>query len=163
MPTLVQRGAFFHAFHLTAPERRVVNCPACSRTAPGASPAPSLLPPLFDAGANQANLESARASRSVPLPSMKNHQTSVQRVADALASQASLTRTVGGAAQNKGGNPSASSWQICATAQNGVPGYLDLLDCSNGLSVPAGRWCQVRLTPVALNQVSLFRHSAAAG
>ncbi|RZJ50202.1 MAG: efflux transporter outer membrane subunit, partial [Acidovorax sp.] len=57
----------------------------------GFSIAPSLLLPIFDAGRNQANLESARAGRSIAVAQYeKAIQTAFREVSDALAGQATL-------------------------------------------------------------------------
>jgi len=57
----------------------------------GFSIAPSLLLPIFDAGRNQANLDSAQASRGIAIAQYeKAIQTAFREVSDALAGQATL-------------------------------------------------------------------------
>ena len=118
--------------------------------------APSLLLPLFDAGANQANLESAQASRSVAVAQYeKAIQTAFREVADALASQSSLTEQL--EAQRKQAEAESIRFKLADLRyQNGVANYLDLLDAQRSLFSTQQGVVQVRLSQLQ-NQVSLFK------
>lgn len=118
--------------------------------------APSLLLPLFDAGANQANLESAQASRSVAVAQYeKAIQTAFREVADALASQSSLTEQL--EAQRKQAEAESIRFKLADLRyQNGVASYLDLLDAQRSLFSTQQGVVQVRLSQLQ-NQVSLFK------
>ena len=118
--------------------------------------APSLLLPLFDAGANQANLESAQASRGVAVAQYeKSIQTAFREVADALASQSSLTEQL--EAQRKQAEAESIRFKLADLRyQNGVASYLDLLDAQRSLFSTQQGVVQVRLSQLQ-NQVSLFK------
>lgn len=118
--------------------------------------APSLLLPLFDAGTNQANLESAQASRSVAVAQYeKAIQTAFREVADALASQSSLSEQL--AAQRKQAEAESIRLNLADLRyKNGVASYLDLLDAQRSLFSTQQGVVQVRLSQLQ-NQVSLFK------
>lgn len=118
--------------------------------------APSLLLPLFDAGANQANLESAQASRSIAVAQYeKAIQTAFREVSDALASQNSLTEQL--EAQRKQAQAESIRLNLADLRyKNGVASYLDLLDAQRSLFSTQQGVVQVRLAQLQ-NQVSLFK------
>lgn len=118
--------------------------------------APQLLLPLFNAGANEANLESAKLGRDIAVAQYeKAIQTAFREVADSLAGRDTLL------AQYK-----ATQAQVDAAAatfklselryNNGVASYLDLLDAQRSLFTAQQAAVQVRLAHLQ-NQVTLYK------
>ncbi|HOB01930.1 MAG TPA: efflux transporter outer membrane subunit [Casimicrobium huifangae] len=118
--------------------------------------APQLLLPLFNAGANEANLESAKLGRDIAVAQYeKAIQTAFREVADSLAGRDTLL------AQYK-----ATQSQVDAAAatfklselryNNGVASYLDLLDAQRSLFTAQQAAVQVRLAHLQ-NQVTLYK------
>ena len=96
--------------------------------------APQLLLPIFDAGRNQAGLDSASAARDIAVAQYeKSIQTAFREVADALAGRATLGEQLRAHAR-AGARP-----RTCASGcrdlryRNGVASYLDLLDAQRSL------------------------------
>lgn len=118
--------------------------------------APSLLLPLFDAGANQANLDSAQAGRSLAVAQYeKAIQTAFREVSDALASQSTLTEQLD--AQTQQAEAEAIRLKLAELRyKNGVASYLDLLDAQRSLFSTQQGVVQVRLGQLQ-NQVTLFK------
>ena len=122
----------------------------------GFSIAPSLLMPLFDAGRNQANLDSSKAGRSIAVAQYeKAIQTAFREVSDALAGQATLgeqTEALHLQAQAEAARLQLSDLRY----RNGVSSYLDLLDAQRSLFTAQQALVQVRLQQLQ-NQVTLYK------
>ena len=122
----------------------------------GFSIAPSLLMPLFDAGRNQANLDSSKAGRSIAVAQYeKAIQTAFREVSDALAGQATLgeqTEALHLQAQAEAARLQLSDLRY----RNGVSSYLDLLDTQRSLFTAQQALVQVRLQQLQ-NQVTLYK------
>lgn len=118
--------------------------------------APQLLMPIFDAGRNRANLDSANAGRDIAVAQYeKAVQSAFREVADALAGRATL-----------GEQLSALQAQVKAEQgrveladlryRNGAASYLDLLDAQRSLFTAQQSEVQVRALQ-AQNLVTLYR------
>ncbi|RQO79958.1 efflux transporter outer membrane subunit [Acidovorax sp. FJL06] len=118
--------------------------------------APSLLLPIFDAGRNQANLESAQASRGIAVAQYeKAIQTAFREVSDALAGQATLGEQA--LAQQRQTEAESARLQLADLRyRNGVSSYLDLLDAQRSLFTAQQAVVQVRLAQLQ-NQVALYK------
>ena len=118
--------------------------------------APSLLLPIFDAGRNQANLESAQASRGIAIAQYeKAIQTAFREVSDALAGQATLQEQA--QAQQLQAQAEAARLQLADLRyRNGVSSYLDLLDAQRSLFAAQQAVVQVKLAQLQ-NQVALYK------
>ena len=122
----------------------------------GFSIAPSLLLPIFDAGRNQANLDSAQAGRGIAIAQYeKAIQTAFREVSDALAGQATLGEQA--QAQQLQAEAEAARLQLADLRyRNGVSSYLDLLDAQRSLFATQQAVVQVRLAQLQ-NQVALYK------
>ena len=122
----------------------------------GFSIAPSLLLPIFDAGRNQANLDSAQAGRGIAIAQYeKAIQTAFREVSDALAGQATLGEQA--QAQQLQAEAESARLQLADLRyRNGVSSYLDLLDAQRSLFAAQQAVVQVRLAQLQ-NQVSLYK------
>ncbi|MFT4243800.1 MAG: efflux transporter outer membrane subunit [Acidovorax sp.] len=118
--------------------------------------APSLLLPIFDAGRNQANLESAQAGRAIAVAQYeKAIQTAFREVSDALAGQATLGEQA--QAQRQQAEAEAKRLQLADLRyRNGVASYLDLLDAQRSLFAAQQAVVQVQLAQLQ-NQVALYK------
>jgi hypothetical protein len=73
--------------------------------------------PIFDAGRNQANLDSSPAGRDIAVAQYeKAIQSAFREVADALAGRATLGEQVAAQQAQAMPRPTASAWPTCATA-----------------------------------------------
>ncbi len=118
--------------------------------------APSLLLPIFDAGRNQANLQSSQASRSIAVAQYeKAIQTAFREVSDALASQSTLAEQ--SEAQQRQAEAEEARLRLADLRfRNGVSSYLDLLDAERSLFTTQQGVVQVRLAQLQ-NQVVLYK------
>ncbi len=118
--------------------------------------APSLSLPIFDAGRNQANLESSQAGRSIAVAQYeKAIQTAFREVSDALAGQATLAEQA--QAQQLQAQAEAARLKLADLRyRNGVASYLDLLDAQRSLFATQQAVVQVRLAQLQ-NQVLLYK------
>ena len=118
--------------------------------------APQLVLPLFDAGRNQAGLDSARAGRDIAVAQYeKAIQSAFREVADALAGRDTLARQL-----------RATQAQLDAEAtrqrltdlryQNGAASQLDWLDAQRSLFAARQALVQTRLIYLQ-NQVVLYK------
>lgn len=118
--------------------------------------APQLALPIFDAGRNQAGLDSARAGREIAVAQYEQSiQTAFREVSDALAGQATLQEQI-----------NAQRAQVVADAKrlelsdlryrNGVASYLDLLDAQRSLFATEQSLVVTRLQQLQ-NQVTLYK------
>lgn len=118
--------------------------------------APQALLPIFDAGRNQAGLDSAQAARAIAVAQYeKAIQTAFREVTDALAGRVTL-----------GDQLRAQQLQVTAEAErlrlaelryrNGVASYLDVLDAQRSLFAFQQALTQTRLAQQQ-NQVALYK------
>jgi len=118
--------------------------------------APQLVQPIFDAGRNRANLDSARASRDIALAQYeKAVQTAFREVADGLASRATLAEQRAAQAAQV----DAETRRLDAAEQRyaaGVASALDRLDAQRSLFAAQQALVQVQ-SQRAQNLVSLYR------
>ncbi len=118
--------------------------------------APQLLLPIFDAGRNQAGLESANAGRDIAVAQYeKAIQTAFREVADALAGRATLGEQL--RAQQAQANAEAVRFKLSDLRyQSGVASYLDLLDAQRSLFAARQAVVQTRLAQLQ-SQVTLYK------
>jgi multidrug efflux system outer membrane protein len=129
------RAAFFPSISLTGSYG--LSSPALSSLFQGASNAwsfaPSVSMPIFDAGSNQATLDSAKASRDIKVATYeKTVQTAFKEVSDALVAKATYGDQI--AAQSALVDATRTSLRLSqARYDRGVSSYLDLLDSQRSL------------------------------
>ncbi|KAB2889701.1 MAG: efflux transporter outer membrane subunit, partial [Burkholderiaceae bacterium] len=120
------------------------------------TPTVSAMLPIFNAGRNQAALESAKAGREIAVAQYeKSIQSAFREVSDALASQGTLTdqaRAQEAQAQAESARLNLSDLRY----RNGVASYLDLLDAQRSLFAIEQAVVQVRLAQLQ-NQVALYK------
>ncbi|MCA0215431.1 MAG: efflux transporter outer membrane subunit [Proteobacteria bacterium] len=118
--------------------------------------APQALLPIFDAGRNQANLESVTAARAVAVAQYeKAIQVAFREVADALAGRATLGEQL--RAQQAQADAEAARFNLSDLRyRNGVASYLDLLDAQRALFTARQAVVQTRLAQLQ-NQVALYK------
>ena len=118
--------------------------------------APQLTLPIFDAGANQANLEASRASRDIAVAQYeKSIQSAFREVADALAGRETLgeqLRAQRAQAEAEGVRFKLSDLRY----RNGIASALDLLDAQRSLFSAQQLAVQARLLQLQ-NQVTLYK------
>ena len=122
----------------------------------GLTVAPSLLLPIFDAGRNQAGLQSAQVSRDVAIAQYERSiQTAFREVADALAGRSTLADQL----QAQRAVAAAESARLKLSDlryTNGVASYLDLLDAQRSLFAARQALVQTRLAQLQ-SQVALYK------
>ena len=152
------RAAFFPRIALTASMGTVSNeLSGLFKSGSWAfSLAPQLALPIFDAGRNQAGLETARAGREIALAQYeKSIQTAFREVSDALAGQATLQEQIDAQrAQTQADTRRLGLSDL--RYRNGVASYLDLLDAQRSLFATEQALVQVRLLQLQ-NQVALYK------
>ncbi|MBK1685893.1 efflux transporter outer membrane subunit [Rubrivivax gelatinosus] len=118
--------------------------------------APQLLLPIFDAGRNRANLDSANAGRDIAVAQYeKAVQSAFREVADALAGRATLGEQLAALqAQVKAEQGRVELADL--RYRNGAASYLDLLDAQRSLFTAQQSEVQVRALQ-AQNLVTLYR------
>jgi multidrug efflux system outer membrane protein len=118
--------------------------------------APSITLPIFDAGRNQANLDSARAGREIAVAQYeKSIQSAFREVADALAGRETLTeqaRALRATAEAESVRFRLSDLRY----RNGVASSLDLLDAQRSLFSAQQSAVQAQLLELQ-NRVTLYR------
>jgi multidrug efflux system outer membrane protein len=118
--------------------------------------APGITLPIFDAGANQANLDSARAGREIALAQYeKSIQSAFREVADALAGRETLTeqaRALRATADAEDKRYHLSDLRYRA----GVASSLDLLDAQRSLFSAQQQAVQAQLLALQ-NRVTLYK------
>lgn len=121
--------------------------------------APQAMLPIFDAGANQANLSAAQATRDVALAQYeKAIQTAFKEVNDALASRASLAEQL--RAQTALVAAETERLRLSELRlRQGVSGQLDVLDAQRSLFAAQQALLQVQTAQV-LNRIALFKATA---
>lgn len=117
---------------------------------------PQISLPLFDGGANRANLDLATVGRDINVAQYeKAIQTAFREVADALA----LRATVGGQleAQQSLVDATAEAFRLSdARFQRGVDSYLDVLDAQRSLYAARQNLIGTRLSALS-NSVTLYK------
>ena len=118
--------------------------------------APQAVLPIFDAGRNQAALESAQAGRDMALAQYeKAIQGAFREVADALAGQATLGEQVH--AQQAQADAEADRFRLADLRyRNGVASYLDVLDAQRALFATQQALAQTQLAQQQ-NRVALYK------
>ncbi len=152
------RAAFFPRISLTAQAGTASNqlSGLFKSGSWGFSIAPSLLLPIFDAGRNQAGLESANATRGIAVAQYeKSIQTAFREVADGLAGREALTEQL--RAQRAQADAEAQRFKLSDLRyRNGIASYLDMLDAQRSLFTAQQAVVQVRLAQLQ-NQVLLYK------
>jgi outer membrane protein, multidrug efflux system len=152
------RAAFFPTISLTASAGSASS--DLSRLFKGGqgawSLAPSISVPIFDAGANQANLDSAKASRDIAVAQYEQTiQTAFSEVANALAQHATLGEQL--AAQEALVKATGQSYQLSdALFKHGIDSYLDVLVSQRSLYTAQQTLIATQLTRVT-NLVTLYQ------
>ena len=122
----------------------------------GLTLAPQLLLPIFDAGRNQAGLQSATAAREVAVAQYERSiQAAFREVADALAGRATLGDQLQ-AQRNVAAAEAARLRLSDLRYTNGVASYLDLLDAQRSLFAAQQALVQTRLAQLQ-SQVTLYK------
>ncbi len=118
--------------------------------------APQLLLPIFDAGRNSANLDSAKVGRDMAIAQYeKAIQTAFREVADALASRTTLVEQL--SASQAQANAEAARFKLSDLRyRNGVASQLDLLDAQRSLFSAQQAVVQTRLAQLQ-SQVGLYK------
>ncbi len=118
--------------------------------------APQLLLPIFDAGRNQAGLESAQAGQGIALAQYeKAIQTAFREVADALAARSTFAEQL--AAQTAQATAESTRLKLADLRyQNGITSYLDLLDAQRAAFASQQAVVQTRLSQLQ-SQVTLYK------
>ena len=152
------RAAFFPRISLTATAGTASNeLSGLFKSGSNAfSIAPQLVLPIFNAGSNQASLDSARAGRDIAVAQYeKSIQSAFREVADALAGRATLGEQVRAlraqaAAEDQRFKLSDLRYR------NGIASSLDLLDAQRSLFSAQQAAVQTRLLQLQ-NQVTLYK------
>jgi multidrug efflux system outer membrane protein len=118
--------------------------------------APQITLPIFDAGRNQAGLDSARAGREIAVAQYeKSIQTAFREVADALAGRATLGEQL--RALRAQSNAEEVRFKLSDLRyRNGIASALDLLDSQRSLYSVQQAAVQTRLLQLQ-NQVALYK------
>ena len=118
--------------------------------------APQALLPIFDAGRNQAGLDSAQAGRAMAVAQYeKAIQVAFREVSDALAGRATLVDEV--RAQQDQANAEADRFRLADLRyRNGVSSYLDVLDAQRALFATQQALARTQLAQ-RQNQVELYK------
>jgi multidrug efflux system outer membrane protein len=118
--------------------------------------APQALLPIFDAGRNQAALDSAKVGRDIAVAQYeKAIQTAFREVADALAGRATLGEQL--AAVQQQANADAERLRLSELRyRGGVASSLDWLDAQRSLFATQQSLAQLRLAQQQ-NQVALYK------
>jgi multidrug efflux system outer membrane protein len=118
--------------------------------------APSVTLPIFNAGANIATLDSAKAGREIAVAQYeKSVQTAFREVADALAGRATLGEQV--RAQRAQADAESVRFKLSDLRyRNGIASALDLLDAQRSLFTAQQSAVTTRLLQLQ-NQVTLYR------
>ena len=118
--------------------------------------APQLLAPIFDAGRNQAGLDSAKVQQGIAIAQYeKAIQVAFREVADALASRATLVAQL--RASQAQVNAETVRFRLAGLRyDNGVASYLDALDAQRSLFSVQQALVQTRLAQLQ-SQVTLYK------
>lgn len=154
----VARAAFYPRISLTATAGS--SSAALNELFKAGSGAWSFVPqislPIFDGGANQANLDNAKAGRDIALAQYeKTIQAAFREVADALVLRASVSEQL--EAQRSLVQASDTTWTLSnARYTRGVDGYLSVLDAQRATYSARQALIGTRLAQLS-NGVTLFK------
>lgn len=152
------RAAFFPSISLTASAGSAsAALSGLFKSGSGAwSFAPSISLPIFDGGANRANLEAAERERDIQLATYeKTLQSAFREVADALAERSTLRQRM--AAQQALTEATGKSYQLAdALYRNGASSYLDALDAQRELYAARQNLISLQLTEQS-NRIALYK------
>lgn len=152
------RAAFFPSISLTATAGTASG--SLSGLFAGGSGAWTFIPqvslPIFNAGANQASLDAAKADREIYLARYEQAiQTAFREVADALAQRATIGERLD--AQRRLTEATAASYRLSeARYLKGVDSYLSTLDAQRSLYAARQTLVSLRLA-AATNAVTLYK------
>ncbi len=112
--------------------------------------------PIFDGGANRANLDIANTSRDIAVAQYeKAIQTAFREVSDALAQRGTLGRQI--EAQQSLVEATADSYQLAtARFKRGVDSYLNVLDSQRSLYTAQQNLINTRLSRLT-NLVTFYK------
>ncbi|TWB43439.1 efflux transporter outer membrane subunit [Nitrospirillum pindoramense] len=152
------RAAFFPQITLTG-SYGTASAGLTDLFAPGSSAwsfGPSISVPIFDNGKNQANLDSAKATRDIDVANYeKAVQTAFREVADALAARGTLDRQL--TAQTSLVKSSQLTYDLSNKRyERGVDSFLTLLDAQRSLYSAQQNRISVQLSLLE-NRVTLFK------
>ncbi|MBE7374163.1 efflux transporter outer membrane subunit [Pseudomonas lopnurensis] len=118
--------------------------------------APSVSLPIFDAGANRANLKAAERERDIQLATYEQTlQSAFREVADVLAERGTLRQRM--EAQQALVDATDKSYRLAdALYRNGASSYLDALDSQRELYAARQSLISLRLTEQS-NRIGLYR------
>jgi multidrug efflux system outer membrane protein len=118
--------------------------------------APNITLPIFDAGANKAGLEAAKADRDIAVAQYeKAIQTAFREVADALALRGTIDDQL--KAQSSLTEATAESYRLSqARYEKGIDSYLNVLDSQRSLYNAQQGLISVRLSQLT-NLVTLYK------
>jgi len=122
----------------------------------GWSFAPDIILPIFDAGANQANLDAAKADKRIEVANYeKTIQTAFREVADALAERGTIDEQL--AAQQSLVDSTEASYSLSNESyRRGIATYLNVLDSQRSLYAAQQGLITIRLQRET-NLVTLYR------
>lgn len=152
------RAAFFPTISLTASAGS--SSTALSGLFKGGSGAwsfaPSLSLPIFDGGANRANLDAAKSERDIQLATYEQTlQSAFREVADVLAERSTLRQRL--QAQQALTDATARSYQLADVLyRNGASSYLDVLDAQRELYSARQDLISLQLTEQS-NRITFYR------
>ncbi|MFT4267471.1 MAG: efflux transporter outer membrane subunit [Xenophilus sp.] len=118
--------------------------------------APQITLPIFSAGANQANLDAAKAAREIAVAQYeKSIQSAFREVADALAGRETLSEQA--RALDATARAEVKRYELSDLRyRNGVASSLDLLDAQRSLFTAQQQAVQARLLELQ-NRVTLYK------
>ncbi|MGE4278602.1 MAG: efflux transporter outer membrane subunit [Magnetospirillum sp.] len=152
------RAAFFPTISLTG-SLGYASTNLASLFGPGSgawSFGPGISMPIFDMGANQAGLDSAKASRDIAVAQYeKAIQTAFREVSDSLAAKGTLTDQMN--AQQSLVNAAATSTRLSqARYERGIDSYLTVLDSQRSLYSAQQDLVSVQVSRLS-NLVTLYK------
>jgi multidrug efflux system outer membrane protein len=152
------RAAFFPRITLTAASGSTSDALATLFKAGsgGWSFAPDIILPIFDAGANQANLDSAKVEKRIEIAKYeKTIQGAFREVSDALAERGTIDEQL--AAQQSLVDATEASYRIATERyQRGISSYLEVLDSQRALYAAQQDLIAIQLAKQA-NLVTLYK------
>jgi len=150
------RAAFFPSISLTGSGGLSSGTLDALTASPAWTFMPQITVPIFTAGRNQANLDSAKANRDIAIATYeKAIQSAFREVSDALAARATLTDQI--KAQSALTEASGDSYRLSrARYDRGIDSYLTVLDSQRSLYSAQQDLISVRVTRLS-NLVTLYK------
>ncbi|MFD2234124.1 efflux transporter outer membrane subunit [Phaeospirillum tilakii] len=150
------RAAFFPSISLTASGGGTSGTLDTLTASPAWIFNPQITVPIFTAGKNQANLDSAKASRDIAVATYeKTIQTAFREVSDALAARATLTQQI--KSQGDLVTATGDSYRLSrARYDRGVDSYLNVLDSQRSLYSAQQDLISTQVTRLS-NLVTLYK------